>query len=669
MLRFCLKLLAFALTVAALVNSAVAQSDQHSDAWPTDALADDPSSPDLSFLNHVPAGSRGRVRAVGPDLFFEDGSRAVFWGANLQAYALFRTKPDNIRRHARRLAALGFNLVRVHHHDSRWVRPNIFGDKAPATTQIDQGAMANLDLWVAALKAEGIYVWLDLHVGREMTALDGIADFEEIAKGEAEADIRGFNYVSDTIRQRMAEFQRAYLEHVNPHTGMRYADDPAILAVLITNENDVTHHFGNALLPNKGVPAHSAAYMALARDFAADHDLPTRKTWKAWEFGPSKIFLNDLEKRFFEPMIADIRSTGFDGLIATTNTWGGNSVAALPSLTLGSIIDVHAYGVPGELRRNPREAASFIDWAAAAQVAGKPLSISEWNITRYPSEDRFAGPVRMAASAAFQGWDAPMIYGYSQRPLNGPTAHGPWSVAYDPAIVAMLPASALLFRQGHVRPAQATYALRLTPSQFFGQGIRPKSAAALRTIAEQSRLVVELPATPELAWLSAVKADRAAIPVTDPDATFLDRGTDQIMSDTGQIRRDFRRGLYTVDSPNSQLAAGSLAGGRIDLSSISLESDMPMAAIAVQSLDGHAIAESTRIMISLTGRAIPLEDKALGYRVEPMQGQLRIRAPKDLRLTDGSGAPLADAGAHRIKDDVHIIELSRLRTTRWLLLQ
>ena len=60
------------------------------------------------------------------------------------------------------------------------------------------------------------------------------------------------------------------LNHVNRYTGLRYKDDPGIVAMLITNENDVTHHFGNALLPNKNVPHEDALYMARAEAFAAE---------------------------------------------------------------------------------------------------------------------------------------------------------------------------------------------------------------------------------------------------------------------------------------------------------------------------------------------------------------------------------------------------------------
>ncbi|MEX0339809.1 MAG: cellulase family glycosylhydrolase, partial [Arenibacterium sp.] len=125
--------------------------------------------PDLSALNHRPAGRHGKIQAVGDALFFADGTPARFWGANLQAYALFTTEPRFMRAHAQRLSRLGFNLVRIHHHDSHWVQPNIFGSEAQTTRKLDAFSLKKLDQWIAALKAEGLYIWLDLHVGRSFT--------------------------------------------------------------------------------------------------------------------------------------------------------------------------------------------------------------------------------------------------------------------------------------------------------------------------------------------------------------------------------------------------------------------------------------------------------------------------------------------------------------------
>jgi hypothetical protein len=260
--------------------------------------------------------------------------------------------------------------------------------------------LERLDWWIKCLEDEGIYVWLDLHVQRHFKAGDGIEHFEEIARGKPAADLKGFNYVNGSIQAAMRRFAEDYVNHLNPFTGLRTKDDPAIVALLLTNENDVTNHFGNALLPNQKVPLHNAIYMAQAAAFAARHGLPKDKTWRSWEHGPSKLFLNDLEHRFNAGQIGHLRGLGARALIATTSTWGANPLASLPALTAGDMIAVHSYGGAGELERNPLYAANLMHWIAAAQVAGRPLVVPEWNVSPFPAPDRHAIPLYLAGAAS-----------------------------------------------------------------------------------------------------------------------------------------------------------------------------------------------------------------------------------------------------------------------------
>ncbi len=140
-------------------------------------------------------------------------------------------------------------------------------------------------------------------------------------KGKQHADLKGYSYVNLSIQQAMKHFNQAYMTHQNRYTGIQYKDDPAIAAVMITNENDITHHFGNALLPDKKVPKHNRLYMGEAKIFAKKYGLPESTTWRSWEHGPSKLFLNDLEHRFNKKMIDHLRSIGVKVPIVTTSTW------------------------------------------------------------------------------------------------------------------------------------------------------------------------------------------------------------------------------------------------------------------------------------------------------------------------------------------------------------
>jgi len=642
-------------------------------AWPADILDWRTSPVDLSFLNapEKPAGKRGFLKVVKDKLIFEDGTPVRFWGTNLTAHALFGTTRENVKRQARRLSELGFNLVRLHHHDSPWVNPNIFGDQNSQDTQTLSPAMLEkLDWWIKCLKDEGIYIWLDLHVQRNLKPGDRIDGFDEIAAGKPLADLRGYTCVNPSIQHAMKRFNEAYVNRGNLYTGIRYKDDPAIVAMLITNENDVTQHFGNRLLPDKNVPRHNALYKSQADSFAAANGLARNKTWRSWEHGPSKLFLNDLERRFSAEMIAYLRAQGVKVPIVTTSTWGYNPLSSLPALTAGNIVDVHSYGGIGELERNPVYAANLMHWIAAAQVAGKPLSVTEWNVEAFPAPDRHSVPLYLAASASHQGWDALMQYAYSQVPLDARGSASNWNAFNDPALVATLPAAALLFRRGDVREASSIYAFSPGKEQLFNQSISPKDAIALRTAAEKGKLVIALPPTPELPWLEKSAIPAGAKVIADPHQSLIHGDAAETVSDTGELRRNWEQGIYAIDAPRTQAAMGWIGGKKISLADVDIAAITRNATVAVQSLDENPISKSGAILISLGARAVPKSTKQLPFYSEPVEGQLTIRAPKGLKLySENRPAAMRRDIPAPYKDGRYLIDLDRSLGTNWLVLK
>ena len=642
-------------------------------AWPADILDWRTSPVDLSFLNapEKPAGKRGFLKVVKDKLIFEDGTPVRFWGTNLTAHALFGTTRENVKRQARRLSELGFNLVRLHHHDSPWVNPNIFGDQNSQDTQTLSPAMLEkLDWWIKCLKDEGIYIWLDLHVQRNLKPGDRIDGFDEIAAGKPLADLRGYNYVNPSIQHAMKRFNEAYVNRGNLYTGIRYKDDPAIVAMLITNENDVTQHFGNRLLPDKNVPRHNALYKSQADSFAAANGLARDRTWRSWEHGPSKLFLNDLERRFGAEMIAHLRAQGVKVPIVTTSTWGYNPLSSLPALTAGNIVDVHSYGGIGELERNPVYAANLMHWIAAAQVAGKPLSVTEWNVEAFPAPDRHSVPLYLAASASHQGWDALMQYAYSQVPLDARGSASNWNAFNDPALVATLPAAALLFRRGDVREASSIYAFSPGKEQLFNQSISPKDAIALRTAAEKGKLVIALPPTPELPWLEKSAIPAGAKVIADPHQSLIHGDAAETVSDTGELRRNWEQGIYAIDAPRTQAAMGWIGGKKISLADVDIAAITRNATVAVQSLDENPISKSGAILISLGARAVPKSTKQLPFYSEPVEGRLTIRAPKGLKLySENRPAAMRRDIPAPYKDGRYLIDLDRSLGTNWLVLK
>ena len=589
---------------------------------------------DLSFLNHseIPAGKHGFLKAMGDKLMFADGTQARFWGTNLTAFALFGTPKKEVREQAKRLSQLGFNLVRLHHHDSPWVQPNIFGTGQENTKTLDPAMLEKLDWWIKCLKDEGIYVWLDMHAQRFLTRGDQITAFDEISRGKTSADLKGYNYVNPSIQQAMKDFSGAYLGHVNKYTGMAYKDDPAIAAILITNENDITFHFGDALLPNKQVPWHDEQYLREAKIFAEKTGLNPNLVWRSWEPGPAKYFLNDLEYRFDIDMIAYLHSIGVKVPIVTTSSWGGDSLSSLPSLTAGDMIDMHSYGSLGEIEQNPIYAANMIDWIAAAQVTGKPLSVSEWNVVPYPVADRQNIPLYIAANASHQGCDAVMQYAYSQRPMTAAGIPSNWHSYNDPALLATLPAAALLYRQAHVKEATSNYTLQIDQKQFFDQNKSPANSVAIRTATELGKLTIAIPQTSYLPWLKQATAPAAAKIITNPDQPLLPLDATEATSDTGELNRNWTKGIYTINTPYTQAAMGRIGQHKLTLSDVQIDIANKSATVAVQSLDGKPIRLSKKIYVTVATQTW-IDPKNTDYfYAEPISSVLEINAPKGLKL-------------------------------------
>ena len=639
--------------------------------WQRNLLLWNKSPIDLSFLNKPerPAGKHGFVIAKNGHLYFKNGKRARFWGTNLTAYALFSTSPKSTCVQARRLSQLGYNLVRIHHHDTQWVEPNIFGKNTKNTRHLHPRSLERLDRWIKCLRDEGIYIWLDLLVERNFTHKDKISHFKEFARDEKQAQAKGFLYINDSLKKRIKEFNKAYLNHINPYTSLAYKDDPAILSLLLTNENDLTHHFGNALLPDANVPAHNKIYMALARKFAEKHGLDTEKVWHSWVHGQSKMFLNDVEHNFNEEMTRHLRAFGTKSLITTMNSWGDMSLAGLPSIAAGDLVAINNYGRPNNLQSNPRFTDNLTHWIAAASVAGKPLAITEWNMEPFPKNTRHNLPAYMASIGRLQDWDAMMHYAYAISGLDTAREPNNWNGFNDPATLAMMPAAALLFRQGHARSALKTYELTLPPEQFYGRNITPRTSKTIRTLTEQSALRIRLPQTPSLPWLKSQKAENKAIIISNLDKDYIPAHQNFVCSDTGELCRNWQTGVFTIDTKHSQMAMGWLGGKKIALKNITVQLSTKNASISVQSLDGAPIGTSRKLLISLATQALPANKDELPFLSEPLKGLLRITNKNRLKLyaLDRTGRkirqPLNSANG------VYTLRPERLKPANWFLLQ
>ena len=197
------------------------------------------SALDSSNLNHVPAGSQGRVQVQGGVFVTtEKGERIRFWGCNLSANEAFPPDEAAAKRVARRLAAGGINIARLHHLDAPWSVDSggsIWTPGSQDRIHIDPVQLDKLHRLVAALKEEGIYSNVNLKVSRLHTVEDGFPP--------SIAQLPQFHKRVDYFSARHVELQLDYaqqlLSAINPYTGLSLAEDPAVAVVEINNENSL----------------------------------------------------------------------------------------------------------------------------------------------------------------------------------------------------------------------------------------------------------------------------------------------------------------------------------------------------------------------------------------------------------------------------------------------
>jgi carbohydrate binding protein with CBM4/9 domain len=172
------------------------------------------------------------ARVESRDGHFALGSRNVrVWGVNVCFGACF---PDHeaAETTATRLAAFGVNSVRFHHMDSAAMPRGIWAPEDPM--RLSAEALDRLDYFIDCLARRGIWTNLNLHVSRTHSRHLELPDSEKLPTYDKIVGL-----FTPALIDAQKRYARSLLTHVNAYRGRRYADDPAVAFVEITNENSL----------------------------------------------------------------------------------------------------------------------------------------------------------------------------------------------------------------------------------------------------------------------------------------------------------------------------------------------------------------------------------------------------------------------------------------------
>ncbi len=609
-----------------------------------EARVDSPA--DVRFLLDAPAGKHGFIRSMHGHLYTADGHRIRFWGVNVAGFtpgsALLPPHAD-AARFAAELARLGVNCVRFQFLDLPKRQRPYRGEPATSppsgliaggrddSRALDPGQLDRLDYLIAQLKANGIYIDLNLNVGRRYRAGDGVPDYKLIGVA------KGVTYFQPRLIALQKEYARELLTHLNPYTHLEYRHDPAIAIVEIVNENsllefwmrnwlrgdlaagapqyqlDITPRYKALLTDDYNqwlARTRSPAVLARLRTMAGvapgrPVPLMRRQQFDAApreRFYAEAAFLTHMERSFLQGMERYLkRDLGVKSLVIGTadHTYWIPGMPLLRSTSRLDIVDAHAYwqhpAISG--RRNTPMVDDPLHSLAVkltrSAMVGKPFTVSEVN-EPFPNDYECELIPILAAYGAFQDWDAIMIYSFEPK-LSGqwrPYLGDPFDIAQDPTKIAQLPVGALLFLRPDVRPAARTVARPYTTGQHDDSMRLPES--------EDPDFTPGFPLSLALEHGSRIRCLDCA-----PTAKFTDAPGDPIVSDTGQLAwytSKRRGGLVTIDTDRTSALVGFVRDHGVATSHLGADISNTFAAITLSSLDGRSLSRSSRLLLTTTGR-------------------------------------------------------------------
>lgn len=687
------------LSLAASVCGLGQWSDTRLRPFVMDHRAGAASLVNLSFLEDAPAGKDGFIRIHDGHFVKRDGSRIRFWGVHLTDWSpgsVLLPPKEDIPMWTQTLARFGVNMVRLHFLDLASPR-GIIDANGANTQSFDPQQLDRLDFLVAELKSRGIYMDLNLNVGRSYKAGDGVQDADQIRWG------KGVVLFDPRLIELQKDYARKLLTHRNPYTNLEYRADPAIAIVEIVNENGVgigfrapTPYYDHELtgLYNDWLSQNRTAdqlkQLKQAAGVAGDAPLPRLKfselaSTPVDRYRAEVEFYIALEGRFYQQMSRFLKDDlGVKSPIIGTadHAHTGSSYPMLLSLSKLDIIDGHVYwehpgaAPPADTPMVNDPLHSTIVQLSRTAIAGKPYTVSETNHP-FPNEFASEGIPIIAAYGSFQDWDAIITYTFEPK-LSAdwkPYVGDAFDISLDPVRMTEFAAGALTFRRQDVRPARDTVERTYSLEQVLDSRCLPASERPYFTPGFPLALPLE----------HEVRIRSLDGP---PTAQFhSEEAANAIVSDTGELAwytSPPGQGVVTVNTDRTQSLIGFIKSNPKSLKNLSADVSSEFGTIVMVSLDSHPISESGKLLLTTGSRVAntgmkwneahtKLENQGGSPSlIEPVTGTITLKhlsgaSSVSALALDGAGRPIGDPIVAKNTPEGWVLPLGGVVTTWYVI--
>ena len=564
------------------------------------------SALDFSALGWIeaPAGKYGRVVRRGQHFEFaqKPGVPQRFYGVNLCFSANYMSASD-AEELVDRLVRTGYNALRIHHYE------RVLCDKADGTRILPE-RMAELDNLLNACIARGVYLTTDLFVSREVPyrscgidrdGVVGMQDFKELV------------LFHEGAFQNYLAFSREFLNHVNPKTGRRWADEPALAFLALVNEGNPGNR-GYGFM--KSLPEAMDAW----RKWLADHkekdatqyaDITEAIPDNCWENSRQNaafcLFLADVELRFARRMKRFVREEiKSEVLLTDLSCWKNPIQYQLPRQEYDYVDDHFYVDHPSFLEQswrlpskcpntNPvRSKAAGFEAVVKHRLLDRPFTLTEFNYSG-PGQYRGVGGMMLGAQAALQEYDGIWRFAWAHDAgallESKPMTY--FDVSRDPLQRMTERAVVALYLRRDLKPLDRTFAVVLPEEGLRGNfDCGPQADLHDMWYGWHSKFGT---------WVGKGKpsfaTDHAEFPeVYSTDTAYYQKLAGDSRPGLGQVLIDRATGTFGVDTPRT---AGFFAeGGTHAAGPLKAAISGAPAAVWVSSLDGAPVVDSKRLLLT-----------------------------------------------------------------------
>lgn len=666
---------------------------------------------DLSHWLDAPAGKHGFVQMQGKDLVFENGQQIKFWGTNINGSNPF-SLPEKAHEWVHFLGKYGINGVRF--HKFTWDATD-----GLHSTQLTSEKWKNFDYFSNTLREKGIYYGWSAIYGHRVMPADStrLLAYSEVADTDFPwTHLNGstaslVNFAED-LQTLNIELVVNMLNHINPHTGLKYAEDPALAFVEFQNEDNIfwgaiertleqTPTY-RALLCRKFSDWLQAKYQTQAKleiawnkegiaegerlseknfypnpnhgFFSHEYQLAITENRPVKQHVVDKLnFLFEEQAKFYTKFLEAVRATGYKGTIVGSCWQAGTGLSHLYNLYADyqvGMIDRHNYfggGNGHNLKTGKMTNASMLSEIGSGlfgtglqQVSDRPFAISEW-MSLIPSEwTAESAPIIAVYGMGLHGWDASFSFAIDQPTYTPTIQTPPWGGVYNvtsPTQLALYPALAMMIYRNDIQEGE-TIVDRKVNFDALESGVRVFDERVIQDY-DRKAFKGSFP-------LEAMAAGKVTLTFTEDNVAdemvTLDpfKKDNGIASNTGQLYwTEENNGHFTINSDGTKGLVGFAKGKKIDLDTYSITTSNEFAIILLSSMDSSkGLEETDRILVTTIARA---RNSGMEYNEDKTEllvvGEAPVLVePVNLELTLPEGR----------KFDVHILDHVGNRTGKML---